>query len=69
MFGTNESNFDRGIRIAVGVALLVWFFMDQDSGVLHWLKLIGVVPLVTGVLGTCPAYALLGISTCQVKGP
>ena len=68
MFVTNESNFDRGIRIAVGVALLVWFFMDQGSGVLHWLKLVGVVPLVTGVLGTCPAYTMLGISTCQVKG-
>ena len=68
MFVTNESNFDRGIRIAVGVALLVWFFMDQGSGVLHWLKLVGVVPLVTGVLGTCPAYTMLGISTCQMKG-
>ena len=68
MFVTNESNFDRGIRIAVGVGLLVWFFMDQGSGVLHWLKLVGVVPLVTGVLGTCPAYTMLGISTCQMKG-
>jgi len=33
-------------------------------GVWGW---IGVVPLVTGLLGVCPAYSLLGASTCPVR--
>ena len=67
MFRTNESTLDRALRVAVGLALLVWFFMDQGSGALHWLKLIGLVPLVTGLVGTCPVYSVLGISTCPVN--
>ena len=67
MFRTNESTLDRALRVAVGLALLVWFFMDQSSGALHWLKLIGLVPLVTGLVGTCPVYSVLGISTCPVN--
>ena len=67
MFGTNEGTVDRVLRVAVGLALLVWFFMDQGTGVLHWLKLIGIVPLVTGLAGTCPLYSVLGVSTCPMK--
>lgn len=67
MFTTNEGNFDRILRVVVGAALLVWFFMDQGAGFWHYAKLIGIVPLVTGLIGNCPLYSLLGISTCTMK--
>lgn len=67
MLKTNEGTLDRALRVLVGAALLVWFFMDQGSGFWHYAKLIGVVPLLTGILGSCPAYSLLGINTCPLK--
>lgn len=67
MFKTNEGTVDRALRIFVGLALLVWFVMDQGSGFWHYAKLIGVVPLLTGLLGYCPVYTLLGVSTCPMK--
>ena len=51
----------------VGLALILWFFVDQGTGFWHWAKLIGVVPLATGLFSTCPLYALLGLSTCPMK--
>ena len=53
--------------IFVGLALLAWFFLDQGAGFWHYAKLIGVVPLLTGMIGYCPVYTLLGISTCPMK--
>ena len=67
MFKTNEGTIDRVLRVILGAALLLWFFMDQGAGTWHWLKLIGIVPLVTGLVGTCPIYAALGLSTCPMK--
>ena len=67
MFKTNEGSIDRALRVILGVALLAWFFMDQGTGTLHWLKLIGIVPLLTGLIGWCPLYSVLGLSTCPVK--
>ena len=58
---------DRLLRIAVGLALLVWFFMDQGTGFWHYAKLIGVVPLATGLMGSCLLYSMLGLSTCPMK--
>ena len=67
MLKTNEGTLDRALRVVVGAALLVWFFMDQGTGFWHYAKLIGIVPLLTGILGSCPAYTLLGINTCPMK--
>ena len=67
MFKTNEGSVDRVLRIVVGLALLVWFVVDQGAGFWHYAKLIGIVPLATGLLGSCPVYSLLGISTCPMK--
>jgi hypothetical protein len=66
MFKTNVGGIDRILRILVGVALLVAFFLFPDAGY-RWFLLIGVVPLVSGLFSTCPAYSLLGISTCPTK--
>ena len=59
----NEGNADRAIRIVVGLGLLsIVFFGPQTPW--GW---IGLVPLVTGIIGGCPAYAILGINTCKVR--
>ena len=67
MFKINVGGLDRILRIAVGLALGVWFFVDQGQGFWHWAKLIGIVPLATGLIGTCPAYSIFGLSTCPMK--
>jgi hypothetical protein len=66
MFKTNVGSIDRILRIVVGLALLAGFFLNPDAS-LRWLYLIGIVPLLTGLMSTCPIYAMLGISTCPMK--
>lgn len=67
MFATNEGTIDRALRVILGLALLIWFFVDQGQGFWHFAKLIGVVPLVTGLIGSCPLYTVLGVSNCPMK--
>lgn len=55
---TNEGMNDRVIRMFLGVAISM-FFVYQNS---PW-ALIGLVPFVTGAVGICPLYHLLGINT------
>ena len=62
----NVGTLDRVLRIVLGVALLIGFFLNRD-GAYSWLYLIGIVPLATGLLSTCPLYSLLGIRTCRLK--
>ncbi|MBE9536757.1 MAG: DUF2892 domain-containing protein [Proteobacteria bacterium] len=57
----NESGIERVIRIAVGVVLLSLVAIGPKS---LW-GLIGIIPLVTGLVGICPIYSILGISTCK----
>lgn len=60
---TNVGTIDRSLRIAVGL-ILIGLSLSGTIGLWGW---IGVVPLATGLLGTCPAYTLLGLSTCPMK--
>lgn len=66
MFKTNVGGIDRVLRIVVGLALLAGFFLNADA-TYRWAYLIGIVPLLTGLMGSCPVYSLLGISTCPMK--
>jgi len=66
MLKTNVGGIDRILRIVVGLALLAGFFLNADASY-RWLYLIGIVPLATGLLSTCPLYSLLGINTCPTK--
>lgn len=59
----NEGGIDRGLRIVVGVVLIA-LSLGGQIGVWGW---IGVLPLVTGLVGWCPAYSLLGLKTCKVR--
>ena len=60
---TNEGSIDRILRIVAGL-VLVALTLTGTIGAWGW---IGVVPIITGALGWCPAYTLLGISTCPMK--
>ncbi len=59
----NEGGIDRILRIVVGLALIAIVFVGPKTP-FGW---IGVVPLLTGLIGWCPAYMLFGIKTCRVK--
>jgi hypothetical protein len=67
MFKKNVGTVDRAIRIIVGLALIAGYFVNS-GGAYSWLYLLGIIPLVTGLIGSCPPYALLGINTCKAKG-
>ncbi len=58
----NVGGIDRVMRIGVGFALVPWALMGGPLWA--W---IGVIPLVTGVVGFCPLYPLVGIRTCPAK--
>jgi len=59
----NVGNIDRVLRVIAGVILVGMAYMGT-LGVWAW---IGVVPLVTGLAGWCPAYKLIGLNTCSIK--
>lgn len=61
-FGVNEHPVERIARVGLGVALVALAAM----GTIGVWGYIGVVPILTGALGTCPLYSVLGISTCPV---
>ena len=64
LFPNNEHVVERVLRLILGLGLLSLIFIGPQT----WWGLLGVVPLVTGLLGSCPIYTLFGISTCSMKG-
>jgi len=59
----NEGTLDRILRVVVGLVLLSLVFVGPQS---YW-GLIGLIPLVTGLIGSCPVYSVFGIRTCPLK--
>lgn len=59
----NIGNIDRILRVVIGLTLL-GLTITEVIGVWGY---IGILPIVTGLLGFCPAYGLLGINTCKSK--
>lgn len=57
----NVGSIDRGLRIVAGLVILALFFVVEGPN--RWWALVGFVPLLTGLMGWCPAYAMLGIKT------
>ncbi len=55
----NENTIDRVLRIVLGLGLLSLYFVGPKT---PW-GLIGVIPILTSVIGSCPIYALIGVST------
>lgn len=62
LFPENEHTIDRALRVVLGVVLLSLTFMGPQT---MW-GLLGLVPLLTGIVGSCPLYRLLGVSTCRL---
>jgi hypothetical protein len=61
---TNEGTVDRIVRIIVGLALIglaLGLYGPDYTTAWGW---IGILPLVTGIVGWCPGYSLIGIKTC-----
>jgi hypothetical protein len=63
---TNMGTIDRVIRVVVGLGLLWYALMAPATGY-NWVGWIGVIPLVTALVGVCPLYSILGVSTCPAK--
>jgi len=59
LLATNENTIDRALRVVLGLGLLAIAVIGPKTP----LGFLGVVPLATGLLGSCPLYSLLGIST------
>lgn len=59
----NAGGIDRFLRIAIGVVLIALVFVGPQT---PW-GWVGVIPLVTGLLGYCPLYSLAGLNTCPTK--
>ncbi len=59
----NTGTVDRAIRVIAGLALIAL----AATGTIGVWGYIGVVVLLTGVVGFCPGYALIGCNTCETK--
>ncbi|MEW5887674.1 MAG: DUF2892 domain-containing protein [Pseudomonadota bacterium] len=59
----NVGGIDRVLRALVGL-VLIGLTLTNVIGMWGW---IGIVPLVTALVGFCPAYTLLGLNTCPMK--
>jgi len=57
----NEGGLDRSIRVIVGLALIA-LTLTGKIGAWGW---IGALPVLTGLIGWCPAYSLIGLKTCK----
>jgi hypothetical protein len=60
---TNEHPVERVLRVVIGLALIAIVFTGPKT---PW-GWIGVVPLLTGLIGSCPLYTLFGWRTCPLK--
>ena len=58
----NIGGIDKALRLGLGLLLIGLGLF----GPLGWWGAIGLVPLATGLLGTCPLYGVLGVSTCPL---
>ena len=59
----NEGAIDRIIRAIVGLVLIALVFVGPQT---PW-GWVGLIPLVTGIVGFCPAYRIFGLSSCPMK--
>jgi hypothetical protein len=62
----NIGSADRAIRIAVGLALIAFAIpIGFPNNGWNWLGWIGIVPILTAIVGTCPGYGLIGFSSSR----
>lgn len=61
---SNVGGIDRTLRILIGLVLIGL----AATGTVGWWGWLGIIPLATGLFGTCPLYSLLGMSSCPLSG-
>lgn len=68
MLETNVGGIDRKLRIVLGVILIALVFVGDKVGlpIGNW-GWLGLIPLATGFLSTCPLYSLIGVNTCPKR--
>ncbi len=60
---TNVGTIDRVARVVLGIVLLSLAFTGPQTA---W-GFLGVIPLFTAIVGSCPLYSILGLSTCPAQ--
>jgi hypothetical protein len=61
----NEGSLDRIIRVILGLIILsLWFVLQGNA---KYLALIGLIPILTALIGWCPLYSIFGLNTCKRK--
>ena len=64
---TNVGAIDRVLRVIIGIVLIAFALGFIATGWPYaWLGWIGVIPLLTALVGSCPLYSIVGLSTCPV---
>lgn len=63
MLAKNIGSVDKVVRIVAGIVLLGLGI----AGPLGWWGLLGLIPLGTALLNTCPLYTILGVNTCGIR--
>jgi Protein of unknown function (DUF2892) len=61
----NVGSIDRVLRIVLALALLAFTFFSGHA--YAWVGYLGVVPLATAAMSSCPLYSIFGVSTCPLK--
>ena len=63
----NVGTIDRVVRVIVGLVLIAFAlgFVGPATG-WNWVGWIGIIPLATGAVGSCPLYSVLGLTTCAM---
>ena len=60
----NVGTIDRVLRVVIGLALIAFAIpLGFPQTGWNWIGWIGIVPIITAVVGNCPAYSVLGLST------
>jgi len=55
----NVGSIDKTVRIVLGVVIIAAGLYFQN-----WFGVIGIIPLATAFMGSCPLYSVMGVSTC-----
>ncbi len=63
VFPRNEHTVERVVRVVLGLAIVSLAFIGPQT---PWAWL-GLIPVVTGALGSCPIYTVFGVSTCAIQ--